>query len=153
MNPQTIAFQGETQLLRWSDTSNGGATITLALSDPADLEKFKLMTQKKGKQAGQRLMTAMVEIGDDEQPVVQDVLSSKPGQLCIMACTFCADPDFQHWIHSFHTGACTNESEAKQFILDTCHVGSRKDIDLGDLAANVFHRSIRLPFLEWKAQP
>lgn len=64
-----IAFRGEVQLLRWSETSNGGATITLALSDPSDLENFKLMTLKKGQQAGQRLMAVMVELGDDEKPV------------------------------------------------------------------------------------
>lgn len=68
-----IAFHGEVQLLRWSETSTNGATITLALADPADLERFKLMTLKKGQQAGQRLMAVMVEIGEDERPVVAAV--------------------------------------------------------------------------------
>lgn len=73
-----IAFNAEVQLLRWSDTSNGGATITLALADHADLEIFKLMTIKKGQQAGQRLACVMVEIGDDEQAVEQPAVAGHP---------------------------------------------------------------------------
>lgn len=57
--------------MRWSDTSNGGATITLALADYNDLEVFKRMTIKKGGQAGQRLACVMVEINDQEEAVEQ----------------------------------------------------------------------------------
>lgn len=156
---QTV-FDGEVQLLRWSETSNQGATITLQLSNAADLERFKLMTLAKGKQAGQRLMAAMVEIGEDEQPVAQPEKQSqepkaKPGELCIMACTFCADPVFRRWITEVFNPRgviCNTEEGAKDFILETCEIDSRKKLDQFSSAAHAFHTEIRKPFLEWKEQ-
>lgn len=168
MNPQAIAFQGEVQLLRWSETSNQGATVTLQLADPSDLERFKTMTLAKGKQAGQRLAAVMVEVGDDEQPVVQSSgrpsqtrmdagspensmpktanpsTSQKPGQLCVMACTFCADPEFWIWAE------VSNEDEAKEAILDECRVSSRRDLDTNPDAGARFLQHVRSPFLAWR---
>ena len=77
----------------------------------------------------------------------------KTGELCIMACNFCADTNFQYWVHSFHTGECQTEEEAKQFILDICEISSRKELDTQARAANRFHALIRQPFLEWKSHP
>jgi hypothetical protein len=144
----TPAFQGEVQLLNWSETHNGGAKIVLQLADAADLEAFKVMTVRKGKQAGQRLATVMVEIGDDEQPVQPAEVTTKSGMLCIMACTFSADRVFQEWC----VGATGDESDAKEFILNACGVLSRKELDLQPTAAKRFHSLIREPFMAWKAE-
>jgi len=149
---EIIAFKGEAQLLRWSETSNQGATITLMLSSADDLERFKLMTLAKGKQSGQRLMTVMVEIGDDELPVEQPApvtQKAKAGMLCVMACKFCEDPLFHDWV-STRVGICQDASSARKFILKYCSVDSRKDLDIDKFAAMRFHTLIRLPFLEWK---
>lgn len=152
MNAEHIAFQGEVQLLNWSETHNGGAKIVLQLADAADLESFKVMTVRKGKVAGQRLAVVMVEIGDDEQPVAQAEPKARPGELCVMACTFCADMRFQYWV-STQCGACDTEAEAKTFILGMCGVESRKDLDSNLVASNRFHKDIREPFLAWRNQP
>lgn len=145
MNPQAIAFQGEVQLLRWSETSNQGATITLQLSDASDLERFKTMTLAKGKQAGQRLAAVMVEVGDDEKPVIQpEQQKEKPGQLCVMAVNFCKDPMFRQ----FHN--LDDEEEAKDFITGFCGIASRKELDSNKHAADQFLKFIRAPFLAWR---
>lgn len=154
----TIAFQGEVMLLRWSETSNQGATITLQLSDAGDLERFKTMTLAKGKQAGQRLAAVMVEIGDDEQPVIQPITEKslavekkeKPGDLCVMACKFCADPQFRRWlvVDDPEVSTCS-ELDARKAILDWCGIGSRKKLDTDERAARIFHNRIRKPFLAW----
>lgn len=75
----------EAQLLRWSVTSNGGATLTIQFADEADLEPFKSMTMKAGKIAGQRLMVAVSKIGEQEQeePLSQTKLVS-PEIECIL---------------------------------------------------------------------
>lgn len=148
MTAQHIAFQGEVQLLNWSETHNGGAKIVLQLADAADLERFKSMTVKKGNHAGQRLATVMVEIGDDEKPIKQP--QSQPGMLCIMACTFCADPVFWEWI-SLSQYACRTEAHAKEWVLGVCDVGSRKEIDANKIAMTRFHTLIREPFMAWRS--
>ena len=71
----------------------------------------------------------------------------KPGQLCIMACTFCADPEFQRWTHT------STEEQAKRVILGRCRIDSRKELDTDQDAAKRFHAQIREPFMAWKAQP
>ena len=81
--------------------------------------------------------------------------------LRIMACCFCKDPLFHKWmLTKLHAVAIictrniTNEDAAKQFILETCKVSSRNDLDRIPLAAQRFHELVRKPFLEWKeAQP
>lgn len=145
MSAQHIAFQGEVQLLNWSETHSGGAKVVLQLADAEDLERFKAMTVRKGKMAGQRLAVVMVEIGDDEQPITQPEPKQKPGMLCVMACTFCADSLFWKW------AGVEGEAEAKHKIIGACHIRSRKDLDTDKMAATRFHTLIREPFMAWKA--
>lgn len=152
MNAEHIAFQGEVQLLNWSETHNGGAKIVLQLADAADLEAFKAMTVRKGKVAGQRLAVVMVEIGDDEQPVPQREAKPQPGMLCIMACTFCADLRFQDWADSLGDTRIEDEEDAKDFLLRECGVESRKELDTNKIASTRFHTLIREPYMKWRAQ-
>lgn len=77
--------------------------------------------------------------------------AEKPGQLCVMACTFCEDANFRHWV-SMLDGCCNTAEEAKQFILFVCGVTSRKYLDFNKEAAQKFHSQIREPYLQWKQQ-
>jgi hypothetical protein len=76
--------------------------------------------------------------------------------LCIMACVFCKDPHFWAWLDQGIEAAAgpvaikMNEAGAKAFILARCKVKSRNDLDTDPVAAERFHKLIRLPFLEWK---
>lgn len=85
----------------------------------------------------------------DEQATI------KPGQLCVMACAFCADPRFFDWVDERFMPAGEfmerTETEAKQFILETCGIESRKELDVNKDAAARFHQEIRMPFMTWKA--
>ena len=141
----TPTFQGEVQLLNWSDTHRGGAKIVLQLADAADLEQFKLMTVKKGKLAGQRLMAVMVEIGDDELPAEPEPMTVKTrwkkSPLMALAIQFCNSPDFYRW------AGVTGADEAKTFICRACGIASRKELDVMTEAAALFHAHIRLPFV------
>lgn len=146
MDDKTIVFHGEMQLRRWSETSGQGSTITLQLADAGDLDKFKNMALPEGKKVGQRLAVVMVEIGDDEKPVEQPEVEKKekPGEFCIMACTFCKDPLFLRWSES------PDEESAKHYILIRCDVESRKELDFNKDARFLFHKNIREPFIEWR---
>lgn len=71
--------------------------------------------------------------------------------LCIMACIFCREPMFHRWLQSIQPGD-VSEDIAKQFILITCQVKSRNDLDRSLDAAERFHVHIRNPYLAWKEQ-
>lgn len=68
----------------------------------------------------------------------------KPGQLCVMACTFCADPEFRNWI------GASNEDDAKQMILRELRISSRKELDTNHEAGRQFLNEYRNPFLAWR---
>ena len=142
-------FRGELQLLRWSETSTGGATITLQLSDVSDLNGFKDLTLAKKGMAGQRIAAIMVQVDEDAEQTAPAAPKIKPGELCIMACTFCADRLFQDWA----VGATGSEDDAKVYVLNICGIKSRKELDTDKAAAKRFHTLIREPFMAWKSPP
>lgn len=83
-------------------------------------------------------------------------------ELCIMACVFCRDPQFQEWSSKqaqvknllIVGGRLPGRSEAvaKAVILTVCGVSSRNDLDSNAEAANIFHDQVRKPFLAWKEE-
>ncbi len=143
-------FRGELQLLRWAETSTGGATVTFQLADVGDLDRFKDLTLAKKGMAGQRLAAIMVQVDDDVEQVAPAAPKVRPGELCIMACTFCADLKFQDWADSLDVMRVEDEGDAKAFILHMCRIGSRKELDMLPVAATRFHTLIREPFLAWR---
>ena len=129
-------FPGEVQFRRYSDTSTQGTQIVLALPDREALQSFIGLE-------GKRFMAVLVQIGDDEQPVagnpvttdIGNPTSGKPreplGDLCWRTVNWCKEPEFQEWVASrlqCHPEA-VGEEQAKQYILMKCGVTSRKHLD------------------------
>lgn len=142
-------YQGEVQLLNWSETHNGGAKIVLQLSDPRDLEKFKLMTIKKGNVAGQRMAAVFVEIGEDEMPVQDKPRTSRE------AAFLCKSPRFQQYVArithvSFDSGE-QSENQAKQYIYGRCNIGSRAELD-SNTAAYKLYTYLLMEYHDYAAQ-
>jgi endogenous inhibitor of DNA gyrase (YacG/DUF329 family) len=156
-------YSGEVQLQRWSDTSSGGATITLWLPDGDDLANFKLLTERKGKQAGQILAMVIKTVDvEDEQAITKDQKQSYPfymnGPLCRSAIGVCKNKDFQRFVDEYYVVTRTDgdlksdpENEAKQVILQTCFIESRKELDTNDDAARRFAELMQL-YRAWIAQ-
>jgi hypothetical protein len=153
----------EAMLLRWAETSNGGATIVLQLSDPGDLEHFKRLTlakkpSKKGEgMAGQRLMVGVAEIGDDEKPVQPLNSPLKGGPLARLAGMWCAEPLFQTWLFkTFCAKGVTHEGEetemASALIRSICGIESRAELDNNAQAREHFDTLIRIPYAAYRAQ-
>lgn len=142
-------FQGEIQLLGWSESHNSGAKVTFQLADPDDLEPFKLMTVAKGKQAGQRLMCVLVEIGEDEQPKpVQAEEKPKGGPLSRDAAMICNTPEFQ--AYAGFKGYSQKAEGAANLIHTYCRIASRAELDHSARAAAKFSELMGR-FREWKA--
>lgn len=143
----TPTFSGEVQLAGWSESHNGGCKVTFWLQDSSDLEAFRTLTVRKGNTAGHRMMAALVEIGEDEQPV-PPAKEKRMGPYCYQAVKWCADRDFQKWV-----ARCSQQpldsvgaQEAKQFILKMCGIKSRKDLDGSEEAQRMWHANIVGPY-------
>jgi hypothetical protein len=148
-------FQGEVQFRRWSDSSTQGVQVTFALPDSADLEPLKA-------KAGKRFMAVLVEIGDDEQPVMGNPISTRKdqrGPLCKEACDYCAMHEFQSWMcDEIERGrfvppeGVDDEEAAKRYILTRCDVTSRRHLDEIPSAGDRFVTYIRIPFMRWQRE-
>lgn len=153
MTEDIVAFKGELWLLRWNESHNNGATVTFQLADNDDLEAFKRLTVRKGKKAGQRLMAALVEIGDDEQPVKQE--KPKGGPLSKSAAQMCESTVFQEFLlrkynELWSDSTClSDEAETIVVLRKICNVKSRAELDHSEPAAKRFHELMR-EFNAWK---
>jgi hypothetical protein len=146
-------FAGEVQFRRYSDTSTQGTQIVLALPDREALQSFIGLE-------GKRFMAVLVQIGDDEQPVIANPLIQKNscrkpelprerlGDLCWRAVQWCKDPVFWNWIEQkgrFEPGTI-DEVHARRYVAVWCGVESRKELDTNHEAARKFHQFIRGPY-------
>ncbi len=138
----TPTFAGEIQLAGWSDTHTGGCKVTFWLQSQEDLDVFKALTTRKGNTAGHRFMAALVEIGDDEQPV-QPIKDEAPkgGPLAKEAAILCAREDFQTWV------CAETEQAAAQSVREMAGVMSRKEFDVDPAAGDRFIQCVRVPWL------
>lgn len=138
MNPQ---YAGEVRVVRSSYTSKNGPTITLALHDIDELGKVASLD-------GKRFMVALVQIGDDEQPVEAPEL--KGGELAKLAGRWCSDPEFWEWLNQFHSGDLVDsEKRAAELVRDICNISSRARLDHDKFAAARFNDLIREPYRAW----
>lgn len=127
--------QGEVQFVAYTDSSSGGPCIKFRLPDREELQSFV------GKE-GKRFMLALVEIGDDEQPVQPQKL----GPLALLAVQWCKDKEFQHWM------GISSEAKCAEHIKRTCGVDSRKELDSDPVAAHIFQTRFRKPYMALQEQ-
>lgn len=150
-------FTGEMQLAGWSETHNGGCKVTFWLPDATELDAFRALTVRKGNTAGHRFMAALVEVGDDEQPVQPEPAAPetpKGGMLAKLAGMLCDQPEFRAFLNrSPVSGGQVIQSaeDAANLVRKVCGVASRAELDHNEKAAQIFHQAIRLPYVRWQA--
>jgi hypothetical protein len=144
-------YKDEVFLLGWSETHNGGAKVTFLLPDSSALEPFKLMTVAKGKTAGQRLACVLVEIGDDEQPAVEQPAKTEEKKTRVHSKWLAMrlkEAEFRAFLQIHYEVQINNEAEADQFVKQLLGIQSKTEID--DVPA-VYHRFIATIMEDWKA--
>lgn len=152
-------YHSEVRFVRSSYSSKSGTTITLALPDSDELSKVQGMD-------GKRYMLALVEIGDDEQPVQkQEQEPAKGGPLSVWVALRCKEQSFQNWIRPVYDrvmggngkgwGDVTPDDDfggsieayARHCVLVICDCEkSRAEIDQDQRKAALFHEKIRGPY-------
>lgn len=162
----TPTFQGEFQFRRYSDTSTQGQQVVFAVADREALESFIGLE-------GKRFMAVLVQIGDDEQPVMGNPISANMGKshiqreplgdLCWRAVQWCKEPEFYEFIapiydralggQGFGTGdicvgrdVATREDFCRHAVLVLCEIQTRKELDTNPEAARKFNQLIRGPY-------
>lgn len=134
-----MRLEAELQLRRLSYTSNNASSATFALHDE-DWEKLKGCE-------GKRFMAVMVEIGDDEQPLITSIdeekKSNKAKGLGLLAIQWCKNELFWEWC------GMPSEEMAREYVLKACGVEHRNMIDESERASHLFNNWIRIPFSEW----
>lgn len=148
----TPTFSGEMQLAGWSESHTGGCKVTFWLSSTEELAAFRALTVRKGNTAGHRFMAALVEIGDDEQPVPP--APAKPpkdslGDACLRTVQWCKDPKFWTFLNQAFGYELRTEESAKKVVCHVCDVESRKELDTNNEANKAWHRLIREPYRLW----
>jgi len=135
-------YHSEVRFVRSSYSSKSGTTITLALPDSDELSKVQGMD-------GKRYMLALVEIGDDEQPVQKPESVEKPkgGALAKLAGMWCESPEFWAWASSAERVIDSPEKSANMIRM-YCNVGSRAELDSNESAATLFNTYIRGPYMK-----
>lgn len=148
----TPTFSGEVQFVAYADSSKGGPRITLRLAEREQLENFIGME-------GKRFMVALVQVGDDEQPVPPTPSTyrkppvSSNGPACTWLVMRCKEREFQQWL--VKAGDFVNEPSeglAINIVKEWCGVQSRKDIDGNSEAMERFESLIRKPYLSHTRQ-
>lgn len=152
-----MIYAGEAQLARWAETSSGGATVTFWLPDGDALENFKLLTERKGKQAGQILAMVVKLVDESDLPEPElEPKREKIGPLCRSAVELCKNADFQEftlWAEDIKASPNYAQAEdfAKEYMLEFCCIESRKDIDYSKIKAEKF-AELMANYRAWIAQ-
>jgi hypothetical protein len=169
--PIQSSYSGEVRFVRSNHSSRSGTTITLALPDTDELSKVTGMD-------GKRYMLALVEIGDDEQPVqpVQKPEKSvelRGGALSILASRWCQSLEFIEFIRPIYDrvmggngsrwGDVTPDDFANlpgnKYELYAAHCikvicdceQSRRELGHDPRKAELFQQHIRGPFIKYMA--
>lgn len=165
MDERHVLFQGELQLMDWGVSRASGAWVKFWVHEE-DLESFKLLQTRTGKQVGQRLGVVMVQIGDGEAVVEHAPAPAPPtsrpyrkptlGDNAMTAVRWCKSDVFRKWLSSHLGVILKTEDDAKQAILSMCDVderhgqeASRKHLDTDPHCAAKWNEEVRIPFRDY----
>jgi len=134
------------------DMADGSLRITFEF-DPRYAKEAYSLFGARGTSCAVAALTQAASIQAAQQEAIEAAPEPKTraGQLCVMACTFCADPLFWKWLERHYCTQCASEQDAKDIILHVCEIESRKDLDSNHYAGERFHREIRTHYMAWRA--
>jgi hypothetical protein len=117
-----------------------GRTVTVELPDDGELHPFHALAVRQGKKAGQRLAIVVIQIGDQEEPVVQE------HKLSQQAAILCRDPGFRSFIQDRSISLLETEEDVRQWMYHGAGITSRKAFDNDTRAANWFNTQCKMPY-------
>lgn len=148
---QQPIYKGEAMLLRWSDNSTNGRTVTFTIEDGPDASKEHPFKGLPCGKEGQRFAIVAVPLGEAEHPDFKDDNShnakdEKPRKSwnelsrSQQAGILCADPKFRDWL--VEGRAECSEQDAVTIVRQHCCVESRSQLDQYPMAGGVWDRMV-----------
>lgn len=137
-----VCYSAEVMLLGWGDTNTRGRTVTFRLAEEGEEHPFRHFTVKNGNRSGQRFLMTLVQLAEDEEPIVQT-----PAQLAYL---LCKDEQFWHWADERSFDTIDNEEAARAYILTACDIDSRAKLDTNPKARAAWEVLIWRPFNEYR---
>lgn len=154
-----LAVHTEAQLADYGETANGGPYVKLRLNDATELDPFRGQDRAAKNKAGKRYILMLVEVADDEKPVdqhkAQQAERVKGGPRSKRAARLCLEVDFASFVSASSptfrkAHAHLSDTEfCRQYILETCRIDSRAQLDHNDRAAHLFEKSVIGPYMQW----
>lgn len=156
-----LAFGGEVQLADFGESAASGPWSKFRHADHQELDPFRGKDRASRSKAGQRYYMLLVEIGDDERAVDQEKRERleqgmKGGAMAQHAGRLCRDREFQDYLQAIGVfDGFTNqlpEDIARDYILSTCEITTRKALDHSPRAAGRYRNFVMGQFLTWKTE-
>lgn len=152
-----LTFHTEVQLADFGESAAGGAFVKVRIPDPLELEIFRGRTRASKNKQGTRYVMLLVELDDDETAINQDKAErlhqaeeKKGGALSKNAAMLCKDLEFLSYLANRFPNKTWNELSAKGFVLQTCQISSRRELDHNRGAAQRYKSFVQAPFIQWK---
>lgn len=120
--------------------SDGTLRISFDIEPMHAQDAFKLFAAPGTPAAIAALQTGYATAGGELQTKPK---AEKTGALCLLAAQWCKNPHFQIWAD------VQDEESAKEFVLATCLIVSRKALDTDAIAASIFDFQIRKPYMTY----
>jgi hypothetical protein len=150
-------YDGEVMLAGWSDSPAGGLTVTFWCEPGEGVHPFETCRRRSKSAPGTSFVVALVELGDDDQPVDQTrrerFEAAQGHRLSRLAAQLCRREDFWQFLTEVTlagAGIIDHEAEAAALLRASLKIDSRAELDTNPEAAKVFHRQFREPFIEWQ---
>lgn len=150
-DPELVVYCNEVMLAGWNDSQTQGMSVTMWLAEDKMGHPFEGFDRKS------EFMVVLVELDEDETPINQktrakvEAASVKPSErLSYRAAMLCKNPDFWAWASSEESmDPITDETEARDWMLDVLEIDSRAQLDKDPAKAHIFRERIGKAFTEW----
>jgi hypothetical protein len=135
-----VALSTEVWLKSWTENDAGRfVRFELPPGDGDTAHPMAAFYSSKKKGEGKRFQMVLVEIGDDEKPVVQQRLSQR-------AAVLCKDRQFWQWAAERSLCDINSEEDARSWLLSGCRIVSRSQFDTSKQAADWLQTCVLIPY-------
>lgn len=148
-------YEDEAMLAGWNDSQSTGHTVKFWLCNDGMGHPFEGCSRKRDQFA-----LSLMELDDDQEPVdqkmrqrVEEGKKHPSERLSYVAAMLCKSQRFWEWAtemiqqEGWIMSKVSDESSARQFILDICGIQSRSELDQDGQHVQTFHDEIRKPYL------
>lgn len=133
--------------------ADGTLRLTVDISPIHAQSAFNLFGMPDVPLALARLTIQASTVSAQEETIAKERVSG----LTLLAVQWCKDETFRQWLaekfkYVYYISTGNDEKRAADFVKEWCKIASRKELSTDLLAAEIFNRDIRLPYMQRMAE-